>query len=78
MHIVTVSKKYQVVIPKDIREKMGIKAGDKVIIRIEGKRIVIEPIIREKGDPVKRMLSLVDKPLNIDAVRLVEESWDED
>ena len=78
MHIVTVSKKYQVVIPKDIREKVGIKAGDKMIIRIEGKRIVIEPIIREKGDPVKRMLSLVDKPLNVDAVRLVEESWDED
>ena len=78
MKIVTVSKKYQVVIPKDIREKLGIRAGDKVIIRMEGKRVVIEPVIKDKSNPVKRMLSLVNKSINIDAVKLVEESWDED
>lgn len=78
MKIVTVSRKYQVVIPKDIREKMGIRAGDKVVVRIEGKRIVIEPIIRKGDNPVKNMLSLVDKTINIDAVKLVEESWNED
>ncbi len=78
MKIVTVSKKYQVVIPKDIREKLGIRAGDKVIIRMEGKRVVIEPVIKDKSNPVKHMLSLVNKSINIDAVKLVEESWDED
>lgn len=78
MKIVKVSKKYQVTIPKEVREKIGIQVGDKVTVRVEGKRIIIEPIIREKDDPVKRMLSLVDKPININAVKLVEEFWNED
>ncbi|MHA1589721.1 MAG: AbrB/MazE/SpoVT family DNA-binding domain-containing protein [Candidatus Njordarchaeales archaeon] len=78
MKIVTVSRKYQVTIPKDIREKLGIKVGDKVIVRLEDKRIIIEPIVKEKDKPLKRLLSLIDKPLDIDAVKLVEESWNGD
>jgi len=78
MEIVTVSRKYQVTIPKRIREKIGIKVGDKVIMKIEGNKIIIEPIIRDRGNPVKNLLSLVKKPINIDAVKLVEESWNED
>jgi len=32
MHAVTVSPKFQVVIPKDVRSKMGIKSGEKLQI----------------------------------------------
>ena len=78
MKTVRVSRKYQITIPKEIREKIGIKIGDRLLVRLEDKRIIFEPIIEKKRDPVKHMLNLIKKPQDIDAVRLVEESWDED
>ena len=76
--IVRVTRKYQITIPKRIREKLNIHVGDSLKMRVEGEKIIVEPIITRVKDPVKDMLSLIDKPLNIDAVRLVEESWNED
>ena len=44
MSVVTVSPKYQVVIPKDIREKLGLEPGQKVqAIAYEG-RIELIPV----------------------------------
>lgn len=76
--IVKVTRKYQITIPKKIREQLQIRVGDILKMGIEGGKIIIEPVVARVRDPVKDMLSLIDKPLNIDAVRLVEESWDED
>jgi len=76
--IVRVTRKYQITIPKRIREKLNIHVGDSLKMRVEGEKIIVEPVITRVKDPVKDMLSLIDKPLNIDAVRLVEESWNED
>ena len=39
-----VSSKGQVVIPKQIREKLGLVPGTVLRVRIEGKNIVLEPI----------------------------------
>ncbi|WP_297073672.1 AbrB/MazE/SpoVT family DNA-binding domain-containing protein, partial [Thermococcus sp.] len=36
-----VTKKYQVTIPKDVREALGIKAGDEVVFVREGNRYVL-------------------------------------
>ena len=36
-----VSTKYQVVIPKKIRKEIGIKPGQKMDIKLEGKKIVL-------------------------------------
>ncbi|NJE60242.1 AbrB/MazE/SpoVT family DNA-binding domain-containing protein [Thermococcus sp. 21S7] len=36
-----VTKKYQVTIPKDVREALGIKAGDEVVFVREGDRYVL-------------------------------------
>lgn len=52
MTVVTVSPKYQVVIPKDVREKLGIKPGQKVEAFAIGTRIElvpVEPIERFRG-----------------------------
>lgn len=76
--IVKVTRKYQITIPKNIREKLRIRVGDILKMSIKDEKIIVEPVVARVRDPVKDMLSLIDKPLNIDAVRLVEESWDED
>ena len=52
MTVVTVSPKYQVVIPKDVREKLKIKPGQKVEAFAIGSRIElipVEPIERFRG-----------------------------
>ena len=41
--VTTITIKGQVTIPKEIREELGLKPGDKVIFRKEGENIVLEP-----------------------------------
>ncbi len=43
MTVVTVSSKYQVVIPKEIRESMGIEPGQKVRVFRYGDRVEVIP-----------------------------------
>lgn len=52
MAIVTISPKYQVVIPKEVREKLNLRPGQKVEAFALGSRIElvpIEPIERFRG-----------------------------
>ena len=73
---ITVTRKYQITIPKKTRSKLGIEIGDKLLIREEEKRIIIE--VPEKTlDPSEYLWSLSEEPQDIDAVKLVEESWKE-
>ena len=78
MSIVRVTRKFQVTIPKDVREKLNLRVGDLLRVNVEDNRIVLIPIVKRRDDPVKELLSLVKEPLDINAVRLVEESWNED
>jgi len=41
--MITVSSKYQIVIPREAREKLDLKAGDKLIIKANDDKIVIYP-----------------------------------
>jgi len=50
MTAVTVSPKYQVVIPKDVRESMGIFSGQKIQVITYRNRIELIPI-----KPMKKM-----------------------
>jgi AbrB family looped-hinge helix DNA binding protein len=45
MSTVVVSSKYQVVIPKEIREIVGLKAGDRLQVIIYGNRIELVPVV---------------------------------
>ena len=40
-----VSSRGQVVIPKEIRERLGLKPGTILNVSIEGKRIILEPAL---------------------------------
>ena len=42
--IVRVSKRYQVVIPKEIRRKLNIREGDKILFEIEGDAVRIKKV----------------------------------
>jgi len=44
MSLVTVSPRYQVVIPKDVREKLGIRPGQKVEAFAVGNRVELVPV----------------------------------
>lgn len=44
MPLVTVSPKYQVVIPKDVRDKLGIRPGQKVEAFAVGNRVELVPV----------------------------------
>jgi len=72
---VVVTRKYQITIPKVIREKLKIRIGDRLLVSLEGDRIVIRPL-----KPIRALEGLgtiADRVLGgarrVDAVRLVEE-----
>ncbi|MEM4640652.1 MAG: AbrB/MazE/SpoVT family DNA-binding domain-containing protein [Thermofilum sp.] len=76
MEEVVVTRKYQVTIPKAIREKLGIRVGDRLSVRVVGGSIVLEPMKPEKA--LERLGSIASRllggPQRVDAVKLVEGS----
>ena len=48
MNTVTVSSKYQIVIPKEIREDIGLQVGTKLEIISYGSRLELVPIVPMK------------------------------
>jgi len=44
MSTTTVTKKGQITIPKPVREQLGLKEGDKVIVKFDGKKTFIRKI----------------------------------
>lgn len=73
---VKVTRKYQVTIPESVRSKLGVKIGDKLIVKSENKRIIMEAP-RRISNPSDTLWCLFGKPISIDATKLVEESWKE-
>ena len=68
MTSVTVSPKYQVVIPKEVRESMGIVSGQKIEVLTYQNRIELIPI-----QPMKKMrgfLSGIDTSVKRDKDRV--------
>ncbi len=68
MTAVTVSPKYQVVIPKDVRESMGIKSGQKIQVLVYKNRIELIPL-----QAIKKLRGIakgVDTPFKRDEDRL--------
>ena len=73
---VVITRKFQVTIPKEVREALGISVGDRLLVRIVDGKIVMEPI--RGSDALKRLSTIADRflggPKRIDAVKLIEES----
>lgn len=71
-----VTRKFQITIPKAIREKLKIKVGDRLLISIQNDKIILKPI--RENEALARLANIADKylsgPQKINAVKLVEES----
>lgn len=78
MNKTKVTRKHQITIPKNVREALGINVGDTLKIKIEGNRIILEPIKPIISNPVEYLSSLSEEQTDIDAIKLVEESWNDD
>jgi len=77
MKIVKLSSRYQLVIPKEIRKRLGLQAGGELVVELEGEKVVLYP--RPKNY-TNYMLGLGKKVWQgIDAteyVRKERESWE--
>ena len=67
-----VGERGQITIPKLIREKEGLKKKDKVIVKIEDERIVVEKKLSKK-EKEKLMIEGYKKMAKLDAE--IEEEW---
>ena len=63
MDTVTISEKYQMVIPRAIREKWGIKPGQKVRLIVYGNVLEVVPVrkIKEARGFLKGMSSHIER-----------------
>ena len=70
MTYVKVSSKYQITIPKDLRESLGIGEGDRLYVGREGGKLVLRPFPKVKN-PTERLYGSVEG--DRDAVEAVRE-----
>jgi AbrB family looped-hinge helix DNA binding protein len=59
IEVVTMSSRGQLVIPKSIRNEMGLQERDKFIIVRDNENVILRKI--KKGQPDKKLLSLLDE-----------------
>lgn len=59
IEVVTMSSRGQLVIPKSIRNEMGLQERDKFIIVRDNENVILRKI--KKGQPDKKLLSLLDQ-----------------
>ncbi len=74
MPVVKTSSKGQIVIPKEIRDKLGINPGRRVLLRVVGEHAEIIPILEE---PVKALRGMLRADTSL-AAELLEERKKDD
>jgi AbrB family looped-hinge helix DNA binding protein len=76
MEKVKVSPKGQIVIPKEFRDKFGIKEGEEVIVEESRKGVLV---MRKEKNPVKTMVGLFEgktKKSSVELVREIRKEWE--
>jgi AbrB family looped-hinge helix DNA binding protein len=73
MNVGKMSKKGQIVIPKDIRERFGIMPGDAVIFKVKGDKIIIEKVDQKMSD-----ILMDSKPVedSLEFQKKLREDWE--
>jgi len=75
MEEINIDKRGRLVLPASIRKHIGLKEGGRVSVRLDGFRVVIEPIFEDLEESVKRWremtLGFHAKPFTED----IQENW---
>ncbi len=64
LRTVTVSEKGQLAIPVDIRRRLNIRKGEKLLIAVQGRKILIEKsedLSKRMGEDFKHLLALSER-----------------
>ena len=69
---VVMGKRHTLVIPKGIREKLDLREGQRALMRIEERRIIIEPL---PLDPFRVLEMTVGKPYDEAREEAKAERW---
>ncbi len=70
--IIKVGKRYTIVIPREIRKRIKIKEGTRLLVRIVDGKIVLEPL---PEDPFKILDELIREPYNEKIDEKRAEEW---
>ena len=74
--IVRVSRKHQVVVPREAREALGVGAGDELVVEVEKGKVMIKPRPRSYARHMLGLHKDVWKGVKPDEyVRKERESW---
>lgn len=73
MIISKISKKGQIVIPKEIRKKFGFVTGDVIIFKIRNQEIVLEKIDETMSEILKKSRPLPQDSINFQ--RKLRDEW---
>jgi len=57
--VVSIGENFTIIVPEQVRERLRLKKGQKVRIRVEGHRIILEPIIE---NPFKVLEKVIGEP----------------
>lgn len=76
--VTTVSTKYQMVIPKEARQKLNIKPGEKLFVNVEKNMLIIRPTKIKKWEDLGGIArGMFDKDGGVDEyLRKERASWD--
>jgi AbrB family looped-hinge helix DNA binding protein len=67
-----IGRRYTLVIPKAVREELTLKEGQRVLIRVENGRIIIEPL---PWDPYEVLEKIVGEPYEEKREEAKAERW---
>jgi AbrB family looped-hinge helix DNA binding protein len=74
---VKISSKYQIVIPKEVREDLHLKAGDKLMVEtIEGNRLILWKPPKDYAEYMAGLHKEIWKGINIDEyIKNLRRGW---
>lgn len=75
MSVVTTSSRGQIVIPKDVRKKLNILPGKKILVKAEGDRAILLPL---PDDPVEHFCGIFKKGPSLTKALLSERKKERD
>jgi AbrB family looped-hinge helix DNA binding protein len=72
--IVKVSPKGQIVIPKEIRKRLGISAGERLLVMSRDREILIKKLGKLSIEEIGEKIEMTTKEKGIDVDELVDEA----